>query len=237
MTRLKDVIYILKNTKFWIGVCVITITILAVMGCYNFVYANNQDTVTAEAYERQRVREHSRAALLDDKRNISNIIRNYTSIYEDYLLDEHIAMLEDVKQLLRDATTEEELAVIENKLIELENLFIERVQEVQAEEEARQNAAPQGNGILTPSAGRIWFNGHQETYYNLDMSGVISNARALGITGEYWVNGNGCKMLGNYIMVASSDFTKGTVISTSLGAGIVVDYCPTPGVVDVATVW
>ena len=92
-----------------------------------------------------------------------------------------------------------------------------------------------GSGVLTPSAGVNWFNGRKETYYNLDMSGVISNARAMGIEGEYWVRGDGVKMYGNYVIVAAQ-MSKGTVIQTSLGTGIVLDYCPA-GTIDIATSW
>lgn len=252
MTRIKDVIYILKNSRFWIGVGVLVIILLAIIGSYNFVYGSNPDTYVAETYEKHRVKSNSRNALLEKKREIANQMRNMNSIYEKYMLDEHYETLECIKEELHVANTVEDLKQIEQELSDLEQKLIKRVQEVteaqqkereaqQKEQEAQQNkpsvSVPQGNGILTPSAGRVWFNGHQETYYNLDMTGVVSNAHALGITGDYWVNENGCKMLGSYIMVASSDYTKGTVISTSLGAGIVVDYCPTSGVVDIATVW
>lgn len=97
------------------------------------------------------------------------------------------------------------------------------------------NSSTSGSGILTPSAGVNWFNGRKETYYNLDMSGVISNARAMGIEGEYWVRGDGVKMYGNYVIVAAQ-MSKGTIIQTSLGTGIVLDYCPA-GTIDIAVSW
>lgn len=91
------------------------------------------------------------------------------------------------------------------------------------------------NGVLTPSGGVNSFNGNTETYYNLDMSGVIANAQNMGIQGEYWVRDDGVKMYGDYVIVASQH-DKGTIIDTSLGTGIVLDYCPA-GTVDVATAW
>ena len=91
------------------------------------------------------------------------------------------------------------------------------------------------SGILTPSGGVNSFNGNTETYYNLDMSGVIANAQNMGIQGEYWVRDDGVKMYGDYVIVASQH-DKGTIIDTSLGTGIVLDYCPA-GTVDVATAW
>ena len=97
------------------------------------------------------------------------------------------------------------------------------------------NSSTSGSGVLTPSAGVNWFNGRKETYYNLDMSGVISNARAMGIEGEYWVRGDGVKMYGDYVIVAAQ-MSKGTIIQTSLGTGIVLDYCPANSI-DIATNW
>ena len=91
------------------------------------------------------------------------------------------------------------------------------------------------SGVLTPSGGVNSFNGNTETYYNLDMSGVIANAQNMGIQGEYWVRDDGVKMYGDYVIVASQH-DKGTIIDTSLGTGIVLDYCPA-GTVDIATSW
>lgn len=91
------------------------------------------------------------------------------------------------------------------------------------------------SGVLTPSGGVNSFNGNTETYYNLDMSGVISNAQSMGIQGNYWVRDDGVKMYGDYVIVASQH-DKGSIIETSLGTGIVLDYCPA-GTVDIATAW
>lgn len=96
-------------------------------------------------------------------------------------------------------------------------------------------SAPTGGGVLTPQSGVNWFNGHKETYYNLDMSGVIANAQAMGIQGNYWVRGDGVKMYGDYVIVAAQ-LPKGTIVATSLGTGIVLDYCPA-GTYDIAVVW
>ena len=91
------------------------------------------------------------------------------------------------------------------------------------------------NGVLTQSGGVNYYNGNKETYYNLDMSGVISNAQNMGIQGNYWVRDDGVKMYGDYVIVASQH-DKGSIIETSLGTGIVLDYCPA-GTIDVATAW
>lgn len=99
---------------------------------------------------------------------------------------------------------------------------------------------PDGGDVLTPSAGVAYFNGHMETYYNLDMSGVIDIMRSLGYSGDYWVRADGCKMFGDYIMVAA-DFgwlPRGSVVLTSLGWGIVCDTgAGGSNWLDIATTW
>ena len=97
------------------------------------------------------------------------------------------------------------------------------------------NSSYSGSSKLTRSGGVNYYNGNKETYYNLDMSGVIKNARSMGIQGEYWVRSDGVKMYGEYVIVAAQ-LSKGTIISTSLGTGIVLDYCPA-GTIDIAVCW
>lgn len=84
------------------------------------------------------------------------------------------------------------------------------------------------SGGLTKSGGVYDGPSGKETYYNLDMSGVISIMRGMGYSEDeypYWIREDGVKMLGNYVMVAA-DFNirpRGTVIETSLGTGLVCD--------------
>lgn len=100
------------------------------------------------------------------------------------------------------------------------------------------------SGVLTASGGVNYnANGNKETYYNLDMGGVVSNAYSMGVTGEYWVRDDGVKMLGDYVMVAAcyDVYPKGSLVDTSLGTGIVVDtggFAETnPYQLDIAVSW
>ena len=79
---------------------------------------------------------------------------------------------------------------------------------------------------LTKEAGRITGpSGGEETYYNLDMQGVVDIMRSMGNNDEYWVRDDGVKMLGDYVMVAAnfSVHPRGSKVETSLGTGIVCD--------------
>lgn len=84
----------------------------------------------------------------------------------------------------------------------------------------------------------------KETYYNLSMDKVIQYMKRLGYDYPYWVREDGCKMYGDYVMVATDTrrFPKGTIIETTLGLGIVCDHCDSAagynGVwIDIATTW
>ena len=79
--------------------------------------------------------------------------------------------------------------------------------------------------VLTRSRGTIMGPSGKETYYNLDMSGVVSIMRRMGNNDEYWVRDDGVKMLGDYVMVAAdlSIRPRGSLVETSLGTGIVCD--------------
>ena len=93
-----------------------------------------------------------------------------------------------------------------------------------------------GRGSVTGPNGR-------ETYYNLNMSGVVNIMHSAGFSGTYWVRSDGVKMFGNYVMVASNYgvHPKGSIVKSSLGLAIVVDTggfaSSNPQQLDLATAW
>lgn len=96
---------------------------------------------------------------------------------------------------------------------------------------------------LNSRVGTIQGPSGKETYYNLNMSGVIRIMRSRGYTGEYWVRNDGVKMLGQYVMVAADlDIRpRGSLVPTSLGMGMVCDtgtfIYSNPTQIDIATAW
>ena len=92
--------------------------------------------------------------------------------------------------------------------------------------------------VLNAYVGTVTGPSGKETYYNLDMSGIVSSIQNHtwlwndiapeyrdNVTGEYWIRDDGVKMLGDYIMVAANldVHPRGTLVETSLGIGVVVD--------------
>lgn len=97
---------------------------------------------------------------------------------------------------------------------------------------------------LTKQGGVFFYNGKRESYYNLDMSGVVAKMHQLGFKGEYSVRSDGAKLFDGKVMIAAdlSVYPRGTILYTSLGKSIV---CDTGGFVhqygsnafDIATNW
>lgn len=92
---------------------------------------------------------------------------------------------------------------------------------------------PSGNGVLTPSKGVNYYNGHRETYY----SQKVLPGNGLNIPGRHVASDGTIRDENGYICVASSDYPKGTIVETSLGTGKVYDTGCASGTIDLYTNW
>lgn len=98
-------------------------------------------------------------------------------------------------------------------------------------------------GTLTKASGVAYYDGHRETWYNLDMSTVVAIAHSRGIKGEYWIREDGAKMLGEFIMIAADQSVHpyGSHVAVSMGTGVVVDtgsfIYSDPYQIDIAVNW
>lgn len=97
--------------------------------------------------------------------------------------------------------------------------------------------------VLTRTAGTIMGPSGKETYYNLNMSGVIAIMQGAGYNYEYWVRDDGVKMYGDYVLAACG-FTvrpRGSLVETSLGTAICADTGTfaynNPYQIDIAVSW
>lgn len=157
--------------------------------------------------------------------------------------------LEDKKKEIREKELAEKKRREEEKRRLAEAAAAQASNDANAADDSNTNVAPPApqGGCLTPSGGVFYGPSGKETYYNLDMSGVISIMRSMGYDEEnypYWVREDGVKMLGSYIMVAAdlNVHPRGSLVPTSLGTGIV---CDTGGFVsngsgvalDIAVAW
>lgn len=195
--------------------------------------------------------------LLDKMSQLKDLIKTDESEIQkmstkiDTINSEKTNIENDKKTLITSKTdSENKKNNIQNQINEKQSIIDEynRQQELKKQEEALNNSIqtsnPSWNGsVLSASAGVNYGPTGKETYYNLDMSGVVSIMRSMGNNDEYWIRGDGCKMLGNYIMVAANlnVFPRGSLVETSLGTGIV---CDTGGFasgnatqLDIATTW
>ena len=97
--------------------------------------------------------------------------------------------------------------------------------------------------VLNAYNGTVQGPSGKETYYNLDMSGVIEIMRSMGNDDKYWIREDGCKMLGDYIMCAANldVHPRGSLVESSLGTCIVCDTggfaSANPNQLDIAVTW
>ena len=113
-------------------------------------------------------------------------------------------------------------------------------------EQSNDNSYVSDGKVLSKYHGVVYGPTGKETYYNLDMSGVVRIMRDMGFSAEdypYWVRDDGCKMLGSYIMCAANlnYFPRGTTVASSLGTCLVCDTgsfaASNPTQLDIATNW
>lgn len=159
---------------------------------------------------------------------------SYTELEESYInLEEYKETLENDKETLENEvdTLKQDIEDKELEIDELNNaLEAKKEKQKQAQIQApkptvhyEQSTEP---GVLTASKGVNYnANGNKETYYNLNMSGVVNNAKNMGIEGDYWVRDDGVKMYGDKVIVAANldTYPRGSTVETSLGEGIVLD--------------
>ena len=93
--------------------------------------------------------------------------------------------------------------------------------------------APAGYIIYTGADGRLT----KETWCNLNPNNLAKLMREdHGIELDFWIREDGVYMYGDYVMVAAdiphmdgtqqeAEYRKGDLVQTSLGTGMVVDYC------------
>lgn len=133
-------------------------------------------------------------------------------------------MAEDDTELLSDI---EVLPVYSAPGAIVELPVVEEYVVIEAEQETPEVNGPQ-EYHLTKQSGVFSGPSGKETYYNLNMSGVVKVMRDMGYSETdypYWVRDDGVKMLGPYVMVAA-DFDirpRGSCVETSLGTGLVCD--------------
>ncbi len=145
---------------------------------------------------------------------------------EDFILEEADRLREKAKDLAGKLTEkdEEEEAPVQQK---------PRVENIKP-------------GVLNRQNGTVMGPSGKETYYNLNMSGVVKIMRRQGFSEEeypYWVRVDGCKMLGPYIMCAADLALRprGSLVESSLGTCIVADtgdfIYANPTQIDIAVDW
>ena len=155
---------------------------------------------------------------------------------------------ESINEMLRgedyDHLTEEEIDTLaETMFAEVVEDALENGMTVEEETASETGSKTWDGPVLTEEGGINYGPSGKESYYNLNMSRIITLMKDLGHAGEYWVREDGCKMFGDYIMCAANLDVRprGTLVESSLGTCIVCDTGSfahgNPTMLDIAVTW
>lgn len=120
---------------------------------------------------------------------------------------------------------------------------VETTEEAEEETESITDENNWNGPVLNPNDGVVEGPSGKETYYNLDMTGVVSIMQDCGYSYEYWVREDGVKMYGDYVMCAANlnVYSRGSLVESSLGTAIVCDTGgfaeSNPNQLDIAVTW
>lgn len=208
------------------------------------------DTETTTANDVTNINETTETSVVEintEKSQIAIFLEKSSNISSNFIANEiNDKNIDNIAQTAKkeiEAINEEK----ERKRLEEEALALAEAQQAQQSEPVQEQVTYTWDGaVLSPQAGVVYGPSGKETYYNLDMSGVISIMRGMGFdeaSYPYWVRSDGCKMLGDYIMVAADLNTRprGSTIECSLGTALVCDTggfaYSNPTQLDIAVTW
>ena len=148
----------------------------------------------------------------------------------DYLSEENQAIvdnfnLDNFKYISELEETSRKFAAMRDEALAAKERQLERQRQQRAAEQQQQSYS--GNSSNFKSQGVIYQNGIRYTYYS---SNVLYHYR----TPEWNVGSDGIyRDSAGYIVVASSDHSQGTIVSTPFGAGKVYDSGCASGTIDI----
>ena len=161
----------------------------------------------------------------------ANLVYGISDIHEDRVKEAELSKIASLKSLSTTFITSAAESFSVDKMD-----FTENAADYFEEHIYRGPSLSKGRGTIQGPSGK-------ETYYNLNMSGVVSIMRRMGYDYEYWVRDDGVKMFGNYVMIAANlnIRPRGSLVQTSLGMGMVCDTGTfakrNPTQIDIATAW
>ena len=230
----------MKHNSVINGVTLIGSVLLLMLACLVFSIRSGEDETPASAAVRPTTEVADEIDSLMSVATVTDATASETDAGISY-----IAATEKQKAIERQEEREKFMNDLRRQQEEEAARKAEEEQKRQEEQAVVEAAVePQtGTGVLNRTLGTVIGPSGKETFYNLDMSGVIAIMQSMGYYADYWVREDGVKMYGDYIMVAANlnIRPKGTLVQTSLGMGIVVDtggFATTnPYQLDIATTW
>lgn len=123
-------------------------------------------------------------------------------ILKEKMLEEKKLKEKREKEVVKQTTTQNPSSSIHEKTYSYQKSVARKIEKSEEYKKVQGNFKWNGP-VLTRSKGVNHGPHGRETYYNLPMRGVVRIMRNMGNKDKYWIRSDGCKMLGNYIMVAA----------------------------------
>lgn len=226
----------MKHNSVINGITLICSVLLLMLACLVFSIRSGEEETPANAAVKPTTEVADEIDSLMSVASETNATASETDAGISYIAETEkqkaIERQEECKKFTEDLRKKQEEAARKAEEEQEEQTAVEAVAEPQT-----------GTGVLNRTLGTVMGPSGKETFYNLDMGGVIAIMQSMGYYADYWVREDGVKMYGDYIMVAAnlSIRPKGTLVQTSLGMGIVVDTgafaATNPYQLDIATTW
>lgn len=234
----------MKHNSVINGITLICSVLLLMLACLVFSIRSGEDETPASAAVRPTTEVADEIDSLMSVATVTDATASETASETDAGIS-YIAETEKQKAIERQEEREKFMNDLRRQQEEEAARKAEEEQKRQEEQAVVEAAVePQtGTGVLNRTLGTVIGPSGKETFYNLDMSGVIAIMQSMGYYADYCVREDGVKMYGDYIMVAANlnIRPKGTLVQTSLGMGIVVDTggfaATNPYQLDIATTW
>ena len=160
-------------------------------------------------------------AIIERKQQCSNIATELVANLGDFLTDDEKKSISEYSEKIQNAHSINEI-----------NACVWSIESIETQAVERKNAASAISAENFKSAGVINANGYRYTWYSTNEG---SAGYVPGIPGRYTGADGIIRDENNYIVVASSTHSKGTIVPTPFGEGKVYDTGCLPGTIDIYT--
>lgn len=169
--------------------------------------------------------------IADMKDDFNSQVQERLESNRDYATEEQLTQIHELMINLYGAKSEEEYNDIAAQVTSILNTIDKNKEAVEAEKAAEAKAKSGPSSSHFRQMGEIYYGGHRFTYYSSRVLYHYKTPQWHTNDVGFWCDSNG------YLIVASNDYSQGSLIDTPWGTGIVRDSGCDSGTVDMYVNW